>query len=182
MKNKIPMTDIHDIKPLENIAPDNGALIAAIIIGAVLIILIVALIIFFMKKRKKKLKGKTAPPVPIDRAALAALESLWDIENIDGKNFYFRLCEILRMYIKGRYKINAPEMTTEELSPALDKLKLDRRLSKELKDVLKRADPVKFAGKPPVFSQMEKDLAFAIKFIKNTTIEADAENNDKQKS
>ena len=165
------MTDIHDIKPLENIAPDNTALIFAIIIGVILIILIAAMIIIFLKRRKKRLKGKTAPPVPIDRAALAALESLWDVENIDGKKFYFRLCEILRIYIKGRYQINAPEMTSEELSPALDKLGLDRELLKGLREVFKRADPVKFAGKPPVLSEMEKDIVFAMEFIRKTTPE-----------
>ncbi len=170
--DKIPMTDIHDIKPLENIASDNTALIVAIIITALLVILIGACIIVFWKRRKKKLKGKTAPPVPIDKAALAALESISDVENIDGKDFYFRLCEILRIYIKGRYEINAPEMTSEELFPALDNLGLDRNLLKDIKEVFKRADPVKFAGKPPVLGEMEKDILFAGKFIRKTTPES----------
>jgi len=165
-ENKIEMSDIHDIKPPEKIGYDlkwlyyllSGILIAVLLMG----------IFFFFKYRKKKITEKQMIMLSPDELALKLLDELPDTDNIEGKRFYFNLSAILRNYIQGRYKINAPEMTTEELIPKIDTFGLDRELNQQLRALLHSADPVKFAGVPTVQNKMRNDLLFVIDFVKKT--------------
>ncbi|HHC25429.1 MAG TPA: hypothetical protein ENK58_08490, partial [Desulfobacterales bacterium] len=91
------MTDIHDIKLLENIGVDLTLLYYAL--GAVLILALLFAVFFYLKKRKKRIKEKTIVTLSPDEAAFALLDELTDVEIIDGKEFYFRLSAILRAYI-----------------------------------------------------------------------------------
>ncbi|QTA81283.1 DUF4381 [Desulfonema limicola] len=161
------MTNIHDIKPPEPAGFDPALLWYVLI--AVIAIALILLLVFLWKKRKKRIKHSVAASLLPEEAALLALDELLDIENIDGKDFYFRLSLILRHYINDRYEINAPEMTTEELVPKMDRLGIDKKLVQSLKELFHTADPVKFAGIYPVASRMESDLAFGRKFVKETT-------------
>ena len=159
----VPMTDIHDIKPLEIPAADWSLMLT--IMGAVLILAIIGAAIYYWKKhRNRKQVSVEVPPLPHE-AALRLLDGLDDVENRDGKAFYFSLSTILRAYIQARYNINALEMTTEELLPKIDILGLSRELHQELKDLLRSTDPVKFAGVPAAVSKMRQDLAFVRNFI-----------------
>ncbi len=163
----VEMTDIHDIKLLENIGVDLTLLYYAL--GAVLILALLFAVFFYLKKRKKRIKEKTIVTLSPDKAAFALLDELTDVEIIDGKEFYFRLSAILRAYIEGRYSINAPEMTTEEFLPRIKELKLDKELQQNLRKLFHSTDPVKFAGSLPVENKMEKDLFFVRSFVKQTT-------------
>ena len=91
-----------------------------------------------------------------------------DVENMDGKAFYFSLSNILRAYIQARYTINALEMTTEELLPKIDVLDLNKEMHQELKALLRSTDPVKFAGVPAAVSKMREHLYFVRNFIVQT--------------
>jgi hypothetical protein len=162
------MTDIHDIKSLEIIGLDPAWIrIAAYTLLAMAVI---AAAMYIWKKLKKRRVNHVAAPLSPDEAALKQLDGLTDIENIDGKEFYFRLSAIMRNYIDGRFGIHAPEMTTEELLPRIDALEIAKEMQKELKELLRACDPVKFAGFPSVISTMKRDLFFAINFVKETTL------------
>jgi len=168
------MTNIHDIKPPEP-AGFDPALLWYILI-AVLASALILLLVFLWKRRKRKIKHAVALSLLPEEAALLALDELLDIENIDGKDFYFRLSSILRHYINDRYEINAPEMTTEELLPKMDRLGIDKKLVQCLKELFHTADPVKFADVHSVSARMESDLAFCRKFVKETTPKQEADN------
>jgi len=163
----VPMTDIHDIKPLEILAADWSLLFY--IMGAVLILAIIVAAIYFWKKRRNKKQDLVAVPVLPHEAALRLLDALMDVENMDGKAFYFSLSNILRAYIQARYTINALEMTTEELLPKIDVMDLNKEMHQELKALLRATDPVKFAGVPAAVSKMREHLCFVRNFIMLTT-------------
>ncbi|MDM8526027.1 hypothetical protein QUF80_21855 [Desulfococcaceae bacterium HSG8] len=168
-KEVIEMTDIHDIKPPEKIGTDWKPLYYTLL--AVLILLLVGAVLLYLKKRRKRIRKKEMISLSPDEAAFVLLDELLDVESFDGKKFYFRLSSILRNYIQGRYGINAPEMTTEEFLPSIEKLNLDRELQQHLRKLIHSTDPVKFAGTPAVQTNMEKDLAFVRAFVKQTTPE-----------
>lgn len=166
-KDAVQMSDIHDIKAPEDIGMDPRLLYY--ILSAILIAALIALAIFYMKHRKKRVKEKEIIKLPPDEAAYLLLDDLSDIERMDGKDFYFRLSAILRTYIRDRYEVNAPEMTTEEFLPQIEKLALSREMQNDLRKLLCSADPIKFAGSMAIQTQMQSDLTYVRLFIKQTT-------------
>ena len=163
----VPMTDINDIKPLEILVTDWSWLFY--ILGAVLILAIIGASIYFWKKYRNRKQVSAQIPVLPHEAALVSLDALADVENMDGKAFYFSLSNILRTYIEARYSINALEMTTEELLPKIDLLGLSREIHQELKKLIHSTDPVKFAGVPAAVNKMREHLAFVRNFVEQTT-------------
>ncbi|MBI5592562.1 MAG: DUF4381 family protein [Deltaproteobacteria bacterium] len=164
--NPVPMTDIHDIKPLEILTVDWSLLVY--ILGAVLILAIIGAAIYYWKKSQNRKRIPVEVPVLPHEAALRLLDALADVENMDAKAFYFSLSNILRAYIQARYGINALEMTTEELLPKIDILDINKEIHLELKALLRSTDPVKFAGVPAAVIKMRQDLAFVRNFVKQT--------------
>ncbi|GBC60095.1 hypothetical protein DENIS_1039 [Desulfonema ishimotonii] len=161
------MADIHDIRPPEPAGFDPAIL--WYLAGAVAALAFLAGLFYGWKRRKRSPRMTVTPALPPETEAINGLNALSDVQAIDGKDFYFRLSAILRRYIAGRYGINAPEMTTEELLPKLDKAGPERSLLQSLKSLFHTADPVKFAGQYAVTGQMESDLVFARKFVEQTT-------------
>lgn len=100
---------------------------------------------------------------------MQALDHLADLRRLDGKTFYFRLSAILRQYVFGRFAVGAPEMTTEEFIPRIDRLNMDKGLAQRLRVLCRAMDPVKFGSETAVEKQMETDLLFAREFVNKTT-------------
>ncbi|MFZ5569885.1 MAG: hypothetical protein ACOZF0_05750 [Thermodesulfobacteriota bacterium] len=162
------MNDIHDIKPLVRIGYplEYIRIIAWGLAAAVLLALVIAGIRWY-RGRTKPGKG-VPPPVPPHESALQQIQALAQLADLAGREFYFRLSAVLRAYIQGRYGIDAPEMTTEELLPKITQLKLDRNLERGIKDFLTWSDPVKFAGISADRNRMRSDLDFAEGFVRKT--------------
>ncbi len=162
-----PMTDIHGIKPPEPAGFDPTPLYYAAAGAAVLAAAVFSFLIW--KHRRRRLRVSTTPGFSPEETALAALDELVNLEGMDGKIFYFRLSAVLRQYIEARYRIHAPEMTTEELLPEIKHLGMDPALRKGLRSLLETADPIKYAGSPASVRAMEDHLAFARRFVRETT-------------
>lgn len=97
-------------------------------------------------KRKEKLVPKL-PPFEQAMADLRTLESQRLLENGEVKAFFFRLSEILRHYIEGRFSIPAVELTSEELRPHLLGLSaIDDALKGKALRFFERSDVIKFAN------------------------------------
>jgi len=158
----VQMTDIHDIKPPEDIGVDLTILYYILL--SILIMGILAAIFLYFRKRKKRIKEKKFVTLSPDEAAYASLDEMTDVESLEGKEFYFRLSAILRNYIEGRYGINAPEMTTEEFIPRIEELGIGKELRKSLRELLHATDPIKFAGVYAIESQMKKRPRLCEKF------------------
>lgn len=174
------MTDIHDIRPLRAPGPDLRPLLYGL--AALLAAALTAVAVYLWKRRRRRLKGGVAPGLPPDAAALSALDELADVDGIDGRLFYFRLSAVLRRYFYERYGIPAPEMTTEELFPEIDRLGVDRDRAASLKQLFLDAEPVKYAGRFAAVDRMKQDLDFARIFIRETVPAADGADGNGRKA
>jgi hypothetical protein len=162
-----PMTDIHDIKPLVAVDTPFPAAAVALIGAAGLALLGLAL--YYLKRRAGQRTSPLPPPLPPETAALAQLDAIRDLAVMEARKFYFQLSAVLRTYLHGRYGLNAPEMTTEEILPRIGTLGLPADLAARLEALLLSADPIKFAALPASRRKMETDLGFAYAFVEKTT-------------
>ncbi|BBO69910.1 hypothetical protein DSCA_38400 [Desulfosarcina alkanivorans] len=174
-----PMTDIHDILPPVPVGIDAPWLVPVLLALAAAAILAAAW--WWWKKRRKARAIETlVPELPPEMTAMQALKEIADVRRLDGKTFYFRLSAILRQYVFGRFAVGAPEMTTEEFLPCIDRLPVDSDLARGLRSLCRAMDPVKFGGETVVEKQMETDLFFAREFVQKTTLADEAENKGEQ--
>jgi hypothetical protein len=167
----LPMTDIHDIKPLTSVFFPGSfpkslwCLMAGLLLAGLLVVV-------YRIWRKKQCPRDISPaeilrpPEVVAREALAALAAAPEIAE---KAYYFRLSAILRAYLSGRFGVDGLEMTTEELLPAVELLGIDRTLKSGIRDLLLFSDPVKFADFSASMSRRNSDLEFVSGFVKQTT-------------
>ena len=124
----------------------------------------------------------TSLQTALDRADALGIEGRWfdaleELEAIKGaftqagdvKDYYARISDCVRDYIERLFKVNAPEMTTEEF---LESLKDSQALPPAEKDLLKQfmsaCDLVKFAKYKPTVEEISSVLSSAKKFIEET--------------
>jgi len=162
------MTDIHDIRPPVPVGFDAPWLIPVLLALAGVLILAALWWWWWRRHHKKRTIETIVPELPPEMIAMQALDGISDVRGLDGKAFYFRLSAILRQYVFGRFAVGAPEMTTEEFLPCIDRLPLDRELARQLKQLCRAMDPVKFGGMTTAEKQMETDLFFARAFVRKT--------------
>ena len=163
-----PMTDIHDILPPVPVGIDAPWLVP-VLLGLAAATMLAAGWWFWKRHKKDRAIETIVPESPPETTAMLALDQIADVRRLDGKTFYFRLSAILRQYVFGRFAVGAPEMTTEEFIPCIDRLNMDRPLAHRLKGLCRAMDPVKFGGQAAVEKQMETDLMFAREFVRKTT-------------
>ncbi len=167
LNNAVQMDDIHDIKLLEKYGI-NPALIWYGALGFIIVVLAAAILMYRKKRRKTILEVEAS--ISPEEAALNMLDDLHALMDSDGKEFYFRLSLILREYIRHRFGVGAPEMTTEELLPRIAELELDSRLFQGAREFVRAGDPVKFAEQPAETETMQRHLEFVRSFVKQTTL------------
>ena len=109
--------------------------------------------------------------MPADVAALRALERYREEKHWEParqKAFYSGVTDILRGYIKARYGIGAPEMTTAELFAALGRTDAPEASRAELRTLFERADFVKFAKYVADREENAGVLPTAVRFVTAT--------------
>ena len=84
--------------------------------------------------------------------------------------YQIRLSDIVRVYIEGRFHINAMEQTTDETMRSFRAVKLDEELRFKLKQLLILSDMVKFAKEQPLPAENEKSMEDALAFVKATAV------------
>ena len=172
------LTDIHDIKPLEQIGIDPALIRMAMYgLGAVALIVFLLSAFYWWKNRKRRAALHQPKPLPPHEAAEQMLDMLDNMPDISGQEFYFRLSAILRNYMDARFGIHAPEMTTEELVPRMDGLGVEKDMEKQLKEFLRYSDPIKFAAAETVESKMKHDIMLIRQFVNQTRSSSSPERN-----
>jgi hypothetical protein len=162
-------TDIRDIKPPKPIPVDWRPYYA--IAGALAVIAFLAYVLRLLIARRRR--GITAPPSPpahvVALAALDALRARHLPEDGAFKEYYSALTDIVRGYLEGRYRVRAPEMTTEEFLVASSR---DGRLSvahrRLLGEFLSESDLVKFARHLPSLGDSDRAYGAARRFVDET--------------
>jgi hypothetical protein len=164
-------SEIKAIKP-PLAAPITFAELLPYIVAVVLAALLGWLVYYMLKKRKRGEKFiPEAPPRPADELALEALhaieaERLWQRGMV--KEYHSALTDVLRTYIERRWAMPAMESTSDEIlsSPAVSTLAATP--VEALRDVLRRADLVKFAKFVPSPGENEKSFAESVSFVELT--------------
>ncbi len=136
------------------------------------------LVWLFIYVRGKRKKGESilseAPARPADELALEALralesERLWQRGKI--KEYHSLLTDILRLYIERWFRVAALELTSDEILSATVIRLLINNAREALKEILTRADLVKFAKYQPLPEEHETSLRLAIGFVESTRAE-----------
>lgn len=85
------------------------------------------------------------------------------------ERFFVELSAIVRQYLEDRYELRAPELTTEEfLAEVGDSPDLSREHQDLLRQFLRQADLVKFAGAQPTGDEVEKSVDAVQRFLDET--------------
>lgn len=118
-----------------------------------------------------------APPVPPEEAAeraLAALaaEGLW--ERGEHAAYYLRLTDILRVYLEARYGEPATAMTSVEVARLMKARQPDLKAAAVVRELLSRADLVKFARIKPDAEDGPRDARSVRDIVRATTPSAPA--------
>lgn len=163
-----------DIKPPVDVELRWGdyawaALIAlALAVGAYLL---------YRKWKNRPLKqaaAPVAPPAPPRPPYDVALEKLETLKRDDlfgagrGRDFFFRLSDILREYAEGRYGLLALERTTAELESEFGPRYAPDHARNAFLSMLRACDMVKFAKVEPVKYQAGEALEKALMFVEST--------------
>lgn len=140
-------------------------LLAVIVIG-------LALFVYFKWLRKGKIpllpKKKPVPPYNLAITALNNLRTQNLCERGEEKEFYTRLTDILRVYLDGRFHINAMEMTSTQIMDALRSNDETRQSEPMMKQILEIADFVKFAKVRPLPEDNKLAMESAVRFVEDT--------------
>lgn len=149
--------------------PSSGLWLLAPI--AIVIILVILFVIFHNKKCKA-VKTQNIIKKSADEIAMAQIESLLSkklIEQQKLKEFYEKLCDILRHYIENRFIIAAAHQTTEEF---LEEIFITEILSQDdkasLRKFLTHCDLVKFAKHIPGLEDINASTEMAKDFVIRT--------------
>ena len=125
------------------------------------------------RRRSRPETGAPArPPRPAHEVALealAALEAEGLIERGEIKTWHIRLSDILRVYLEGRFGLDAMEMTTGEVLDGLRGTDADGGAAGDLRQVLDRCDLVKFAKLRPAAAECRELPPLARRVVNATT-------------
>lgn len=143
--------------------------LAAAVLGAL------ALIAVVVRRLRRPAAAAAAAPRPVHEVALSALADLQAAGLIEAgryEEFYVRLSAIVREYIEARFRVRAPEMTTEEfLQAAQRRAQLAPNHRALLGHFLGEADLVKFARHHPTSGDAERAFAAGRDFVRSTAPE-----------
>jgi len=91
------------------------------------------------------------------------------LEQDECKPFYTELSLILRTYLEGRFSLNAPDETTEEIVEELSRSpELNGAQRNILQEFMRQADIVKFAKGHPDRPTMESAFNTTRQFVEET--------------
>jgi len=166
-KEKTP-TDIRDIKPPEEVPFDWRPY--ALVVGAVVAIGLLGAAFFYLLNRPRRQRALPArPPHELALAALNRLRTRHFIEEGKFEEYYVELSAIVRRYLESRFRLRAPEMTTEEfLSSVAGDARLTPPHRRLLGDFLSQADLVKFARHLPTLNDSDAAYEAARRFVEDT--------------
>ena len=136
----------------------------------VVAILIVAVILLIRRLRRQRILA--AIIVPAHQWADLRLDELAAtnlVETGEFQQFYYRVCDIVRGYCERRYRVAAPEMTTDEFLATIAK---DAQFSRAHRELLiyflYACDMVKYAGHTPKTDECDGAMNAARDYVRVT--------------
>lgn len=150
--------------------------VAALLPWAAALLALAAVAAWLHRRRRRQSGPETrapaVPPRPAHETALAALDALEAeglIERGEIKTYHIRLSDILRVYLEGRFGLDAMEMTTGEVLDGLRGSDADAGAVADLRGLLDRCDLVKFAKLRPAAAACRELAPLARRVVNATT-------------
>lgn len=139
--------------------------------AAILLVAIIVFIILKLTRKKPQAIVEQKPDVPPHVLALAQLEkvkeeAVW--KEGKTKEYYSAISDSVRLYIEGRFGIQALELTTDEIVRAFKSQVVDPLSKEKLQQLLVLADFVKFAKQIPIEQEHAIALQNAFDFVNGT--------------
>ncbi len=165
-REKLVIEDIEDVVEM----PSEGwGLWLWVAGGGAAIAAAAGVFVYTGRKRAAELVRILRPAHEVAYARLRILVGEGLVEAGRLKEFYERISNILRHYIEDRFRLRAPERTTEEF---LNELKVSDVLSgsdkRDIGEFLLHCDLVKFAKHRPTSEQIQKTFDIVKGFIERT--------------
>ncbi len=170
-----------DTKPQqpEDIEPPVGLQFPwkTVLLWGIALLLVLCLAGYAFYRWQKYKKPKVFTPVPEvkrseDETALLHLDELEKLDYLsrhEYKKYYFRLSEILKAYIGGRYRFDALESTTHEIIAELEnKKKINDTWLDRIEKVFDKLDRVKFTDHIPIGEEGRELIREAREFVMTT--------------
>jgi len=172
VQSVLPEDAARELKPplgeLDLVAARPPALALWAVLGSVAALGVAAFAVWFWRRRRRRARRRNAyevartrlsrllaAPRPADAAAIAA--------------FLVAISAIVRQYLEDRFELRTPDLTTEEfLSLAGLSSSLSRDHQLLLRDFLRQADLVKFAGVRATEEEMRCSSDLAVRFLEET--------------
>lgn len=129
--------------------------------GVILVLLIVLLGVgFWLWKRRKKAENPTAaepelPPKEWAKRELQQLEKEKLRESGNDAQYYFRITEILKLFLSKSLHESLEELTTEEVMRVIEP-RLEEQLTRRIQQVMVTSDLAKFAKYQPSDAEHEE--------------------------
>lgn len=165
--------DIKDIRPPLDV-PTNFKRLILWLSAGIAALLISGAIFWLLWKRKgaQGMPEKKLPPRAPHEVAYELLDALAN----DGlvakgmvKEYYYRLTDIVRHYIEGRFGLLAPERTTEEFLVEMAHANtLDKSHKVLIQEFFNHCDMVKYAKYGPSLLEIEETYSVARRLIDET--------------
>ncbi|MCK4565033.1 MAG: hypothetical protein KAU94_10220 [Verrucomicrobia bacterium] len=163
-------TEIADIKPMHKL-PGRIPRWIWIVLGTAATAFLVGMVSSKLWKHRETIIP-SAPPILPHILAFQALEHLKNkglLEKDACNPFYTELSLILRIYLDGRFHLNAPDETTEEIVEAMSTSpELNGTQRNILQNFMRQADMVKFAKGHPDRITMEAAFDTTKQFVEQT--------------
>jgi len=145
-------------------------------VGALGLIGIAAAIMLLIRARKNRqverpIIVKDEPKRPADEIALEALSKVKDARIYSKgkiKQHHTEITDALRDYLESVYQIPAHELTSNQILSRLKYVGLTEIEMRQLREILNRADMVKFAKDRPEDNENESAVNQTIEFVKST--------------
>jgi len=164
------LQDIHDIIPPVPVGIDPLIFKVAFAILAIVCCAIAGYLLFRYLKKRLNRNSKSnlpllPPPLPADQAALRELGAISDLMLSEPRVYYFRLTALLKTFIGKMFKINAPEMTTQEIIAALNTIDIKREMISSAREFFISSSMIKYAAVTPEMEKARSDEEFVRSFI-----------------
>ncbi len=164
-----------DIKPFLDVPPVKTNWLKYLL-WVLLILAIIAGIVYLILHQKKKREEarRQLPPFEEALVALQTLDSSEFLKENRVKDYYSSLTEIVKRYLDREVDEAALESTTDELIATLElkkdagQLEFDKTTIHKLREILKRADLIKFAKMQMESGQAQLDRTEIEEIIKVT--------------
>lgn len=166
-------SDDEELRPLKPIF-DFARSYWPIILGVILLILLGFLLVKYLRERSRQEMfvpesfRETDFINPLDELEedIVALRSAKHPTNREEfETFYVRLADSIRRYLKRVYDFPALEMTTREIITELQRERASSELIRDVKNVLRDADMVKFAKFNPASDQVSDAVQTGVDFL-----------------